>query len=102
MSHHTRTPRMNPRMVPPAPIVYTTVGTPGPYYNQLGPASLGRRQSLESYLPSQPIYHVAASDPSHSRSHHRSSSKSRNHRRSHSTDRHGSSRHHRHHHRSST
>jgi len=66
-------------------------------------ATRGRRQSLGSgYLPTpQQMYHVAASDPSHSR-HHRSSSKSHKHRRSHSTDRHGGSRHHRHHRRSAT
>jgi len=100
MSHYTRTPRMvTPRLVPQStPVVYTSL--PAPYYNE--PATRGRRQSMGSYLPStQQMYHVAASDPSHSR-HHRSSSKSHKHRRSHSTDRHGSGRHHRHHRRSAT
>ena len=91
MSHYTRTPRaFTPRLAPqPSPIVYTT---PTPYYNES--VTRGRRQSLGSYLPSQQMYHVAASEPSR---HHRSSSKSHKHRRSHSTDRHGGSRHHRHH-----
>lgn len=93
---------VTPRLVPQStPVVYTTLSAPSPYYNE--PATRGRRQSMGSYLPStQQMYHVAASDPSHSR-HHRSSSKSHKHRRSHSTDRHGgSSRHHRHHRRSAT
>ncbi|KAF9651775.1 hypothetical protein BDM02DRAFT_3184282 [Thelephora ganbajun] len=98
MSHYTRTPRMvTPRLVPqPTPVVYAPVNTPTPYYNH----ELGRRQSLGPHYPGQQIYHVPASEPSHSRGHHRSSSKSRKHRRSHSTDRHGG-RHH-HHRRSST
>jgi len=86
---------VTPRLVPQSsPFLYATVNTPSQYYNE--PATRGRRQSLGPYPPGQQFYHVATSEPSHSRRH-RSSSKSHKHRRSHSTDRHGSSRHHRRH-----
>ena len=101
MSHYARTPHMVNPMLAPQPVAYApSHGTP--YYNHT-PNGLGRRQSLGAYMPSQPaVYHLTSSEPSHSRSHHRSSSKSRTHRRSHSVDRHGGGRHRRHHHRSST
>ena len=101
MSRYAHTPRsVNHMLAPqPTPVIYGPSTTP--YYNHT-PSGLGRRQSLGAYIPTQPVF-VTASEPSRSRSHHRSSSKSRTHRRSHSIDRHGSGRHHRHHHhRSST
>lgn len=92
------TPRMvNPRLTP-QPVVYTTVNT-SPYHD---PAALGHRRSMGPHYPSPQMFHVATSDPSHSRGRHGSSSRSHRHRRSHSVDRHGGSRHHRHHRRSST
>lgn len=100
MSHFVPTPRMvNPRLAhQPPPVVYPAVNA-SPYYE---PATLGRRQSMGHYPGGPQVYHVTSSDPSHSRGHHRSSSRNHRHRRSHSVDRHRSGRHQRHHRRSST